>query len=124
VFLQLERGLDLVHLELDDRIVLVVVVRVVASEDSLSLIYLALGDQPSRRLRNEPAERERSKARSDQEDAREKRELLLLDSPDESDLNDGGKSLENGRNPPRPVVLNPERSKGRPGRDDVTRVPK
>lgn len=55
--LQLQRRLNFVHLELDDGIVLVVVLRVVASEDLLGLSDLSLGNQPPRRLGNEPVKK-------------------------------------------------------------------
>ena len=46
------------------------------------------------------------------------------DSPDESDLDDGGKSLEDRRDSPRPVVLDSKSSEGCPSSDDVAGVPK
>lgn len=52
--LELEGRLDLVHLELNDRVVLVVVFGVVVGENRLGLSDFPLGEEPSRGLGDEP----------------------------------------------------------------------
>lgn len=87
--------LDLAELKLDGGVV-GVAVGVVLGEDVEGLVVLVLGDQKTGRLGN---------------------------PPDTEELDDGGESLEQGGNAPRPVVVDVVGAEGQPGDNEGTDVP-
>ncbi|KAG7876636.1 hypothetical protein KL938_004248 [Ogataea parapolymorpha] len=95
LFLQVERLDDLCHFDVDQR-QLVVTVGVVLDEDAASLRNSSLGDQPSRRLWNEP-----------HEEKLETREA----------------GLQNGGYSPGPRIAAARGAVTRPGRQDGTEIP-
>jgi len=84
--LQLQGVTNLVQLKLYYFVVLVAI-GVNVCENGMSLLFLALGNQESR---------------------------ALWDEPDEGDLKKGRERLGDGRDTPRPVVVDVESAKGKP----------
>jgi hypothetical protein len=84
---ELNGGLDLVVLELNER-VLLVAVGVVVTKGANGIGVTTLGNEPTRGLGSEE---------------------------DQADLQDGGNTLEDGRDTPRPRILDLEGTESRPG---------
>lgn len=93
--LELDGVLDLLELDLHDLIV-EVAVGVNLGEGLVSLLNLAVGNHPARRLGDEP---------------------------DEAQLQEGRKSLDKGRHAPCPVVVDVVSTESQPGSDEGTDVP-
>jgi len=93
--LELESVLDLLHLE-QDNFILHVTVGVNVGKNLVSALLLTLPDVPTWRL---------------------------WDEPDETELEQGWSSLDDGRNSPSPVVLNVVGAESQPGGNDGTKVP-
>ena len=96
LLLHLDGFLDLAVLELD-QLVLLVAAGVVVSENLESLLVLALGDQVTGRLRDEP---------------------------DGNHLEDGRNGLTDRRDTPCPAVVDLEGAVGQPGGNDTAEVPR
>ena len=95
LLLELDGVLDLLELE-QNNLVIKVAVSVDVSKDAVGLLDAALGNHPSRRLRDEP---------------------------DKAQLEDGGESLNEGRHTPCPVVVDVVRAEGQPRGNEGTDVP-
>ena len=96
LLLELESGVNLLDLELDE-LILLVAIGVGLCEDVESLFGFTLGDEETGRF---------------------------VDEPDEDELEDRGECLYKRRNTPRPIALDLKSTKGEPRCDNGTKVPK